>query len=73
LIKHVGSGNSGHYTSICKKYVKKMNKSIWVEFDDETTTIIDDDDIKNSIDNIYILFYRKKVLSPSLKMKLNLI
>ncbi len=50
-----------------------MNKSIWVEFDDETTTIIDDDDIKNSIDNIYILFYRKKVLSPSLKMKLNLI
>lgn len=34
LIKHIGSGNSGHYVAICKKYINNLNNSVWVEFDD---------------------------------------
>ena len=42
VIHHVGSGNSGHYTTICRRNMNDgSGNEVWVFFDDKYSQIID--------------------------------
>jgi ubiquitin C-terminal hydrolase len=40
VIQHVGSGNSGHYTVICKRKMRDSDDEVWVFFDDKYSRIM---------------------------------
>jgi ubiquitin C-terminal hydrolase len=40
LVKHSGNSQSGHYTCMAKRKHPYENKKVWVNFDDDTATII---------------------------------
>lgn len=56
-IRHTGTNEAGHYTCAAKRKHPFENKKIWVNFDDEIATIIDNE--QKNIDSAYLLFFRR--------------
>jgi ubiquitin C-terminal hydrolase len=54
ICNHIGIPNMGHYFSYCKNF----NNNKWYNFDDNSISEMDEDDIKT--ENAYCLFYKKK-------------
>lgn len=57
LVQHSGNSQSGHYTCVAKRKHPFENKKVWVNFDDEVSNIIEQD--QKFIDDAYLLFFRK--------------
>ncbi len=57
FVRHHGTSHSGHYTCAIKRKHPFENKKVWVNFDDEVTTILDND--QKNIDSAYLLFFKK--------------
>jgi ubiquitin C-terminal hydrolase len=57
LVRHSGNSHSGHYTCMAKRKHPFENKKVWVNFDDETTEILEQ--LQKVIDDAYLLFYKK--------------
>lgn len=56
-MRHTGSSESGHYTCVAKRKHPFENKKVWVNFDDEQTTMLDKEE--KNIDSAYLLFFKK--------------
>ena len=56
-MKHSGNSQSGHYTCMTKRKHPFENKKVWINFDDDTTDIMDD--TPKVIDDAYLLLYKK--------------
>ena len=64
VIKHSGSIEAGHYTTLLK--VNQPEDSMWVSMDDGNVNIIKEDPESLSVmQNAYILFYKRRKLSSS--------
>lgn len=57
LVRHAGNSQSGHYTCMTKRKHPFENKRVWVNFDDDLTEIVKQE--QNFIDDAYLLFYKK--------------
>ena len=57
VVKHSGNSQSGHYTCMAKRKHPYENKKVWINFDDDTTDIMDD--TPKVIDDAYLLLYKK--------------
>ena len=56
-IRHHGTNQSGHYTCAIKRKHPFENKKVWVNFDDELTEILDNE--QKNINSAYLLFFKR--------------
>lgn len=57
LVRHSGNSHSGHYTCMAKRRHPFENRKVWVLFDDDSATIVQQQE--KFIDDAYLLFYKK--------------
>lgn len=56
-VRHHGTNQSGHYTCAIKRKHPFENKKVWVNFDDELTEILDNE--QKNINSAYLLFFKR--------------
>ena len=57
-VRHHGTSQSGHYTcAVKRKHPFQKSKRVWVNFDDDTTLILDNE--QKNIDSAYLLFFKR--------------
>ena len=57
FVRHSGNSQSGHYTCQAKRKHPFENRKVWVNFDDDLTDILKQD--QSFIEDAYLLFYKK--------------
>lgn len=59
VVHHGNSKNSGHYIACC--YCKKEEK--WYEFDDAVCSLLTEPDVKDKVQDAYVLFFEPSISS----------